>query len=344
MNIKRSGRFALLSQMLLLALIFSLASCATLSKEQIKSVEKFGTACDSFNRYPSLLFAEVAQVRLERGLFYVASLEDPENKVTELNSIYKAFDMEMKLASKCDLSLKILKSYSNALKVLTGDGRWKSRGVEFRSLGRAIDSLVIATNKLELFQEELPVGIAKSAAKIVAYGAETLLKRKQQRLTRAFVSEADTLVQALISGLVQTLRNPQVASLIENEKKGLALNYKSFLMSNVVTTTYTAAVDTTLHGVCSTSLPLIDNVIVAVPFNSMEYDRKYLQLKERCDKLTYSRGYIISASNRLAKTHKELSQSLYNKKKVGEIFEQLSYLVSDLEMLQKQFSLVITAE
>lgn len=308
------------SQVFLFALFFSISACSTLSKEQIKSVEKFSNACDSFNRYPSLLFAEVAQIRMERGFFYAASLSNPENKISELNSIYKSFEQDMQLATKCDVSLKILKSYSHALKVLTADGRWKSRGVEFRSLGRAIDSLVVETNKLNIFQENLPVGIAKSAAKIVAYGAETLLKNKQRRLTGVFVCEADTLVQALVCGLVQTLRDPKVAAIIENEKVGLPQNYKSFLMSS--------------SAVNPTNLEL--------PFNSIEYDRKYLQLKERVDKLTYSRGYIISASNRLAKTHKDLAQSMHNKKGVGQVLEQLSQLIEDIEMLQKQFTAVIS--
>lgn len=317
MKTKQSRVFSFACQVFVIV-ILSLTSCGSLSKVQIKSVGSFANACDSFNRYPSLLLAQIAQIRMERGFFYAASLSDPQNKINELNSIFEAFEQDMKLASKCDFSLKILKSYSYALKVLTSDGRWKSRGVEFRSLGRAIDSLVIETNKLNIFEEQLPVGVAKSAAKIVAYGAETLLKRKQYRLTRAFVSEADTLVQALVLGLVQTLRSPQLTALIENEKNGLPLNYKSFLMS------------------LNSSTPPLSNTI--------DYDRKYLQLKEQCSKLTYSRGYIISASNRLAKTHKELAKSLYNKKEAGEVFEQLSHLIEDIEMLQKQFKYIVEAE
>lgn len=318
MKTKQSRVFSSACQVFVIVVVLLLTSCGSLSKVQNKSVDSFATACDSFNRYPSLLLAQIAQIRMERGLFYAASLSNPQNKINELNSIYKAFEQDMQLASKCDFSLKILKSYSYALKVLTAEGRWKSRGVEFRSLGRAIDSLVIETNKLNIFEEQLPVGVAKSAAKIVAYGAETLLKRKQHRLTRAFVSEADTLIQALVLELVQTLRSPQLTALIENEKNGLPLNYKSFLMS------------------LNSSTPPLSNTI--------DYDRKYLQLKEQCNKLTYSRGYIISASNRLAKAHKELAKSLYNKKKTEEVFEQLTHLVEDIEMLQKQFKYIVEAE
>lgn len=315
MRTEKSKCFSAACQILLIAIVLLLSSCGTLSKEQIKSVESFTTACDSFNRYPSLFFAEIANIRLERGSFYAASLSSPENKINELNSLYQAFENDMKLSSKCDLSLKILKSYSYALKVLTAEGRWKSRGVEFRSLGRAIDSLVIQTNKLNVFENELPVGVAKSAAKIVAYGAETLLKRKQRRLTLAFIEESDTLVQALVAGLVQTLRSPQLTALIENEKNGLPLNYKSFLLSL--------------------------NSSTSAPFNSLEYNRKYLNLKERCDKLTRSRGYIISASNRLAKTHKELAKSMQNKKGVHGVFEQLEQLNAGIELLQKQFTVIL---
>lgn len=314
---KNRGFFSI-CQIRLIAIVLFLSSCSTFSKEQIQSIESFTTACDSFNRYPSLFFAEIAKIRIERGSFYAASLSNPENKINELNSIYEAFEKDTKLSSQCDFSLKILKSYSYALKVLTGDGRWKSRGVEFRSLGRAIDSLVVQANRLKIFENELPVGVAKSAAKIVAYGAETMLKRKQYKLTKAFVSEADTLVQSLVSGLIQTLRSPQLIALIENEREGLPLNYKSYLMS------FSSSEST--------------------PFNSFEYDRIYLNLKERCDKLTRSRGYIISASNRLAKTHKELAKSIYNKKEVDSVFEQLSQLNEGIEILQKQFEVILETD
>lgn len=295
----------LIRQVLFIATVLIIYSCATLSREQVQSIDKFVTACDSFYRYPSFLFTELAQLRLERGFFYAASLEDPQNQINELNAIHKSYKNDLRVAAKCDASLKILKSYSNALKVLTSGERWKSRGVIFRSLGRSMDSLIVSTNRLKIFESDLPVGIAKNTAKIVAYGAESMLRHKQHRLARTFVSEADTLVQAVISSLVSSIRSPHISALIENEKRSLPVNYKNFLTS---------------HS--------------NAPANSLDNHRKYLQLKERCDKLNYSKGYITLAAKRLARTHTELAKSMNNNKKLGELIEQLTHLVEDIKMLQ----------
>ncbi|MFA6352309.1 MAG: hypothetical protein WCW86_08300 [Bacteroidales bacterium] len=298
---------------LLIALILQVtSSCATLSKEQLKSIETFSTACDNFSLYPSLLFTEIADVRLERGKFYAASLNDAQNRIDELNALHKAHEQDLLLAAKYDASLKILQSYSNALNLLVSDNRSKTRGTEFRSLGRTLDSLIIEVNTLKIFTDALPTGIAKSAATIVAYGAENLLKVKQHRLTRAFVSEADTLIQVLVTSLVQTLQDPKVAVMIENEKSALPANYKSFLLSRGNT-----------------------------PVDP-QFDNQYLELLDRCEQFTYSRGYTTSAAKRLAKTHRELALSLKKGKNIGELIAQLSKLIADIEMLQKQYNKIIS--
>jgi len=146
----------------------------------------------------------------------------------------------------------------------------------------------------------------------VAYGAENLLKVKQHRLTRAFVSEADTLIQVLVTSLVQTLQDPKVAIMIENEKSALPANYKSFLLSRGNT-----------------------------PVDP-QFDNQYLELLDRCEQFTYSRGYTTSAAKRLAKTHRELALSLKKGKNIGELIAQLSKLIADIEMLQKQYNKIIS--
>jgi len=303
--------------LLTICLLAFSSSCSTLSKEQLHSIEKFSNACDSFSRYPSLLFTEIAQIRLERGLFYAASLSDAQNRVEELNALHKAHSQDLQLANQYDASLKILKSYSSALKLLVSENRSKSRGVELRSVGRSLDTLVTHVNSLNLFKEALPVGIAKSAAIMVGYGAEKLLKRKQHRLAKSFIKEADTLVQTLVASLVESLRDQNVSTLIENEKRALPANFKSYLLSREGSHTN------------QSPTPLL-------------YHKEYLELLKRSGQLTYSRGYITSAANRLAKSHKELLLSLEKGRPLDELIDNLNTLIEELEMLQKHYKTIIS--
>lgn len=314
---RQNGLNTLLALLILAG--FSLClSCASLSRGQVQALNKFSNACDSFKRYPSLLFKEVAEIRFERGLLYAASLSDPQNRISELNSIQRAFDNDMSLAKKCDASLDILKTYSNALKVLTANGRWEQRGREFRALGKTLDSLVLKVNKLELFREPLPVGIGKSAGVIVAYGAEQLVKSKQHRLTRKFVAEADTLIQTLVISLTEALRTPAITAIFQNEGAGLERSYHSFLMAA-----------NELAGKQTISLP--------------QYDRQYLNLLQRSQKLTYERGYITAAAKRLATTHTQLKESMIKGKKADELYNELQQLIESIETLQKEFKVIVSA-
>jgi hypothetical protein len=298
-----------------LAVLMLLGSCATLSREQIGAVEKFGNNCDSFKRYPSLLFEEIAEIRMERGLLYAATLQDPENRVEELEAIHDTYRQDLTLATKTDKSLEILRTYSKALRVLIGKGRWQSRGREFRSLGRALDSLVQQANKLQLFREELPEGVGKSAGVIAAYGAEHLMRNKQLRLTRKFIAESDTLVAVLSSQLVEVLRMPHVSAVIENEKTGVRTNYTNFLRATSLATAGSAA----------------------SPAVTTEQDREFLELYERARRLTYSRGYIISATNRLAKAHKAIVLSMEKGKSAEELYDSLLAFADAISKIEKEF-------
>ena len=303
---------ALSAALLLFCSLFS-NSCSTLSREQLSNIEKLGNGCDSFNRYPSLFFEEIASVRMERGLFYAATLSDAGNRVGELEELYKANEKEVSLASKTDKSLEILRAYSRALGVLVADSRHETRGRELRSLGRALDSLVAEANRLQLFKESLPEGVAKSAGVLVAFGAERMLQNRQHRLARSFIKESDTLVSSLVEGLVEILRLPGVSALIEGEKSGLPADYRSFVA--------------TFKG---------NDGLLA------EYDRRYLELYGRVQKLSYLRGSTITAANRLARTHRELVLSLEKGRKGDELYESLLGFEDSLSKLEKEYRSVVS--
>ena len=305
--------FSILVLLPLVAGVSALQGCALLSRGQMKAVESFTASGDSLSRYPGGFFEEMAGLRAARGLYFSASLSDGALRVEEINAIYAGKMKDLQLAKKANLSWEILGKYQNALRVLAGAARWQDAGREFRSLGRSVDSLVKEFNSLEIADAVLPMGIGKAAGRLVGYSSQLLIRRAQTRAVKGFVKEGDTLVSAVVASLVQVLKSPAVTALIENEKQGLEQNYISYLKS---------------YGAANSNLsrsPLAYND-----------DKEYLALKERVEKLTYIRGGIISAANRMAKAHKKIAEEFTKKRKVDELYRELQDFEKEVKTLRKE--------
>lgn len=307
-----SGRSFNLSRCLMVsAFILFLYGCASLSREQLAAVKSFTATCDSLDKYPGGFFEEMAQIRAARGLYFSASLDDAQNRVGELNSIYEGLVKDQQLARKANLSWEILSSYQRALKILAGAARWEDASREFRTLGRKLDSLIYRYNRSDFTKNLLPTGIGKTAGRTAGITAMIFIKRAQSRAVKNFVVQGDALVSAVVFELVQALKNPQVAFLIENEKKGLDINYISYLRK------------TGSHA-CS-----------------LQDDKYFLSLKERTEKLTYIRGGIISSANRLAKAHNRLAAEFTKRKKADELFTELLEFEKEVSALNKDYKNII---
>lgn len=300
------------------SMFFAAQGCASLSGGQMKAVDSFAASCDSFSKFPGGFFEEMARLRVERGLYFSASLSDPQLRVEEINSVYSSLVKDLQLSKRTNLSLEILTSYQRALKVLSGKGRWQDAGREMRSLGRSLDSLVLRFNALGVLEQALPIGIGKSAGKLAGYTAEIFVKRAQSRAVKQFVIEGDTLINALVENLVKVLRTPAVTALIENEKRGLEQNYITYLRS-------------------------VGNRAGDAGNRPSGYreDREYMALKERVEKLATVRGGVISASNRLAKAHSKLASEFTKRKKLDELYTELLHFEKEVTNLQKEVKNVV---
>ncbi|MDO9680037.1 MAG: hypothetical protein Q7262_03400 [Bacteroidales bacterium] len=288
--------------------------CASLSKGQIKAIDSFTASCDSFSKHPTLFFEEMAQIRAERAFWYSSSLSDPELRVAELNSVYGAYVKDMSLAKKAGVSVEILLTYKRALKVLAGKARWEDAGREFRSLGRTLDSLVRKFNDLG-FVEALPLGIGKSAGRVVGYSAEVLNKRAQAKSVRGFVIQGDTLVRAATEVLCEVLASPSVNLLIENEKRGVEQNYITYLKATKLDKTALSVNQITSDGYL--------------------HDKHYFELKGRAETLTSRKAGIISAIKHLARAHSKLTTELQKGKEVADFWEELLEFNKEVEALEK---------
>lgn len=295
------GRQALL---LAAALLFlALPGCSPLSKNQLKTIETFAASCDSFSLYPSLLLREMSEVRVERGTYYASSLTTPELRFRELNEIYDGSVKDTLLAKKLDLSVKILQRYSRALKSLAHSNRTADAGREFRSLGRNLDSLVLAYNGLEL-TKPLPSGLLSLSGRVVGYGAELIAHRVRSKALREYIIAGDSLVSPLCDNLSGMMTGPEVKALVANEQEGLKANYLSYMR--------TKGADADISE-----------------------DRRYLILLDKAASMEKLRRGSSTAVNALRRAHNKMAKDVMRKKKFSEMYEEVTQFSQEVEKLSK---------
>ena len=205
----------------------SLGSCSILSESQIKSVESLADRGDSLSYAPSAIFHTLDEIRVERGLFYVASLSTVQGRIDELNSLTKAKVEDQKRAVKADAYVGVLNSYTKALKSLSSGQRSENIGRELRGIGNNVDSIIISYNIL--LNEDLPEGLFKLTGKAFGYLGEGITKGKQFKLLKGFMESGDSLVASCCDTLISILKGDNMNHLIDNELQGLENNFKAYV-------------------------------------------------------------------------------------------------------------------
>ena len=210
-----------------------MTGCAAMSKAQLKRVNSLAVISDSAMCGPGSVLRMLDEVRMERGLIYAASLQSTNPHIRELNSLALSVPNQTRLASRADVCVSILESYVRALKSVSSPSRWKQNGTELRGIGRSMDSLTIAYNKLDWGVLYEP-GIAKQIGKTGGYLAEQYCKRRQRYVVKGILQHGDTLVDACVKTLVTGLKSDQMKSLIDNERTGLENNYRAYLNASAM--------------------------------------------------------------------------------------------------------------
>lgn len=275
-------------------MLILMASCSTLSKSQLKRINSFASAQDSIGTGPRAFFSILADVRQERGLIYAASLTDTETHIHELNAMAKAAVREGQASAKANICFDILSSYARALKSLSADTRWKQYGTELRGIGRNMDSLVIAYNKLDWGTIYEP-GLGKELGKTGGYLTEQYMKRRQRKLVMDMLTVGDTIVTACCDALIASLKSDQFTELIDNEEQGLESDYRAYL----------------------NSMRAQDR------FPEMAVDRTYLCQKAQIETARSLRRQSITMLQSLRKAHKALINEMDKSRSYSEISDDL---------------------
>lgn len=274
---------------------FGFTSCAVLTKSQLQMVTNLTVASDTVAVTPKVIFDELATVRLERGLFYAASLTSAVAREKEMNALATAMIADDQLVNKTEIYVNVLNSYLRALRSISADARWTPYGTEWRTLGRNIDSLILRFNQTELLETDITVGWAKLSGHYMGYLNERYMRVSQAKTVRSFVSEGEPLLNACVDGLIELLRNGDLIALIENENEGLKNNYEAYL-----------------HRLELSGL-LAD----------LDADRKYIELVKRMEVVKRTRSRCITALQSLKRAHTKLVTGLEKRQKIDFLYEEL---------------------
>lgn len=285
-------------------LLVHLSGCASMSKAQLKRVNSLAVVSDSAVCGPGSVFRILDDVRTDRGLMYAASLQSADARISELNGLALARQEQSRLADKADVCISILESYIRALRSASSDSRWKQNGTELRGIGRNMDSLAIAYNKLDWGTLYEP-GIARQIGKTSGYLAEQYGKRRQYRMVKAIVEQGDSLVEACCNSLVEGLKSSEFKSLIDNEQTGLENNYRVYLNSLQLTGARPA----------------------------LEFDRLYLDNRIRIETARTMNKHCISMLQSFRRAHAALLKELDNPRTYSELSDELFELNRQVQAL-----------
>ena len=291
------------------AALFFVASCAVLTKSQLQMVTKLTVASDTVAASPKRLFDEMKTVRVERGLFYAASLTSATVREKEINALTAGLIADEQLVGKAEVYVNVLNSYLRALRSISADARWTPYGTEWRTLGRNIDSLILRFNQTDLIDTDITVGWAKLSGQYMGYANERYMRLRQAKAVRAFITEGEPLLNVCVDGLIELLKKGDLIDLIENESEGLRSNYGAYLRR------------LELSGFPP----------------DFDADRQYIALVKRMEDVKKIRSRCVTALQSLKRAHTKLVGELQKRQNIDFFIDELlelNTLALQLQTLQ----------
>ena len=278
----------------MLFIVVYMSGCSSMTKAQLKRVNSLAVVSDSAITGPGSVLRILDQVRLDRGLMYAASLQGADTRIRELNGLADATAQMSRLADKSDVCIDILSSYVRALRSVSSETRWKQNGTELRGIGRNLDSLAIAYNKLDWGTLYEP-GIAKQIGRTSGYLAEQYGKRHQRKTVQGMLTHGDKLVDECVQTMVSVLKSDEFKSLIDNERQGLENNYRAYLNA------------ASLNGITP----------------STDLDRLYIESRLRVEMAEQTRRRCITMLQSFGRAHSALVKEMQTRRTYSEFMDEL---------------------
>jgi len=284
----------------LLVIILTLSSCASLTKTQIESVNQFGKTTSNYSEFTSKILTELAEIRLKRGLLYATTIENPKNRIEELDSVYSQKRFDYLISKKVDITIKIIDKYAQSLVFLSSDKYSKDLEEQAKRFGIGIDSLTTIYNTLDGVKK-VPSGIGEAVSKLVILSGAQYIRTKQAKEIKKFLTEADTLISVMTSNLIEFLQSEDIYELINHEELMTKRDFETFISHNKNITT--------------------DQLKI------------YLEMKTSIDGIKNLREQVITATKNLRSTHSKLIGIISEKQKLDSTIKELQVLYEQMKEL-----------
>lgn len=283
-----------------LALMCILGSCASLTKSQITDINHFARTSQHFSAYPSKIITGLAELRVEKGLYFVNSLDNDSASagvhVEELNKMYDAYKEDLHIAGKVDITFKIIDKYAQSLLLLSSDKYAADLDSQSITLGTNLNSLIYTYNTIPGVTK-VTTGMGSVAGSVILAGGRLIIRSKQSKALKQFVPKGDTLIGIMTQNLLDFLEADNIYLLIDHEEKDIPRTYKSFLYHHT---------------------PQLQN------------EREYLALKSRIDHIKTLRDQTARATRQLRRAHAALLAQVVAKKDLKQVVAALQLLYDDV--------------
>lgn len=298
------------NHLLPISLILLMASCASLTKTQIETVNQFAQTSKNFSAFPSKITTKLADVRALRGIYAANSIGTPELHLKELNSTYDLMVSDNQQSQKVDITFQIIDQYAQSLILLSSTQYVTDIKAQALVTGPMLDSLIALYNTFDK-NSKITVGIGAAVSQLIILGGKQYIRHKQAKEIKKFVLQADPLISMMTANLLEFLEGKHYVKasgdsaslkyLIDYEAAAIQRDYLSFLRQNKAS---------------------IDN------------EKEYLKLKSDMDQIKSLQIQTITATKRLREAHLQLSEILKKRKKLKERFPALRELYEDVNQLK----------
>lgn len=279
-----------------------ITSCASLSKSQLDAVNHFAKTSANFSNYPDKIVREMAEVRMQRSLYMANGLNNVNDHLDELDYIHQDRLDDEKLASEINITFQIIDQYAQTLALLSSSTFDEEIKTQAYTLGKDLDSLIKINNKLSP-NRQLPLGIGAGVSNLMRIAGSQYIRTKQSKEVKKFVLAADTLVSGMTKHLIQFLESGHFNDLIKIEES-LKNDYRNFLDRHNKS-------------------------------NQLDFDREYLELKQKIEHIKAMRKQTISATKTLAQAHHSIAKNLQKKQKLKERIQALQMYNDEVKNIQK---------
>ena len=284
-----------------------IASCATLTPSQLKSVNQFAETSKNFSAYPSKILDELSAIRLERTRYFAASLRDPRNIIPVLDSMHSTSLRDFSVNKKVDITFRIIDKYAQSLLLLSSEKFSNDLREQSKRFGTDIDSLITQYNGIS-GTSPLPTGIGGAINKLVVFAGRQYIRSVQAREVKKFVPRADTLIGVMTDNLIQFLQNTSIAALIKAEETGLAIDFLQYFGHQN-------------HQPAS-----------------LEDVEKYLSLKRRLTGTRELQAQTLQATRKLRAAHTKLLTTIETRQTLKEIAGELRTFTEEVKDIHKTIS------